>query len=334
MEAARKIGRTLLYEGQLLYPYTPSSVKNSLPPLFGVIHPKEYTAIHKENYSSVHTECLIIDKGESYLDVSVLFLQNYEVRFFEYSKEESIKTENIALDRNHAQRRQSLEREVNVNSIALNGLLDQDSIRKSLSFRSETREKIISEKDSIVGGKMICNFHEIKGNIEISCEQLPRDGMHSERLLKITVKIENSTPLINAHTISNERVSCSSLNSCHTILRVEGGRFLCPTSSEQSVHCKNLRTWPVLVRKQDDLILSSPIILYDYPEIAPESTGDLYESTEIEEYLLLHLSLLSEEEKKGIGERDPKLKAIIDQAERLYQEQMTKLHGVAKKIAS
>ena len=35
---------------------------------------------------------------------------------------------------------------------------------------------------------------------------------------------------------------------------------------------------------QRDTMLSSPIILYDYPQIAPESPGDLFDGAEIDEF--------------------------------------------------
>ena len=42
-------------------------------------------------------------------------------------------------------------------------------------------------------------------------------------------------------------------------------------------------------RGRRDLMLSSPIILYDYPQIAPESPGDLCDGTEIDEILALRI---------------------------------------------
>ena len=38
-----------------------------------------------------------------------------------------------------------------------------------------------------------------------------------------------------------------------------------------------------------DTMLSSPIILYDYPQIAPESPGSLFDGTEIDEILSLRI---------------------------------------------
>ena len=57
---------------------------------------------------------------------------------------------------------------------------------------------------------------------------------------------------------------------------------------EPAAGCRNLSTWPVLAGTPParDTMLSSPIILYDYPEIAPESAGDLFDGTEIDEILV------------------------------------------------
>jgi hypothetical protein len=61
--------------------------------------------------------------------------------------------------------------------------------------------------------------------------------------------------------------------------------------AESVADCKNIGTWPVLVGEegQCDTMLSSPIILYDYPKIAPESAGDLFDGTEIDEILSLRI---------------------------------------------
>ena len=66
------------------------------------------------------------------------------------------------------------------------------------------------------------------------------------------------------------------------------------------------RTWPVLAGREGErnLMLSSPIILYDYPQIAPESAGDLFDGTEIDEILTLRVLTLSEEEKREVRQGD------------------------------
>ncbi|MCA1686880.1 MAG: hypothetical protein LC745_13105, partial [Planctomycetia bacterium] len=74
------------------------------------------------------------------------------------------------------------------------------------------------------------------------------------------------------------------LVSTHAILGVRLGAFvslLDPPGNRAgaAAACRNVGTWPVLVgdEGQTDTMLSSPIILYDYPQVAPESQGDFFD---------------------------------------------------------
>ena len=62
-----------------------------------------------------------------------------------------------------------------------------------------------------------------------------------------------------------------------------------PQFESAAAACRNVGTWPVLAGEggRRDTMLSSPIILYDYPQIAPESPGDLFDGTEIDEILVV-----------------------------------------------
>ena len=132
-----------------------------------------------------------------------------------------------------------------------------------------------------------------------------------------------------------------SLVSAHTILGVEEGEFVSqlepPAEFETlAAECKNIGTWPVLVGEQGSrqAMLSSPIILYDYPQIAPESAGSLFDGTEIDEILSLRIMTLSDEEKREIRESDGRAREILDRTENLPAEQFMKLHGVLRGLRS
>ena len=83
-------------------------------------------------------------------------------------------------------------------------------------------------------------------------------------------------------------------------------------------------------RGSRDLMLSSPIILYDYPEIAPESAGDLCDGTEIDEILTLRILTLTDEEKREIRSTDDRARRILERTEALPAEQFMKLHGAIR----
>ena len=69
---------------------------------------------------------------------------------------------------------------------------------------------------------------------------------------------------------------------------------------EAAAACRNVGTWPVLAGEagERDTVLSSPIILYDYPQIAPESPGDLFDGAEIDEILSLRILTLDRRRKE------------------------------------
>jgi hydrogenase maturation protease len=89
----------------------------------------------------------------------------------------------------------------------------------------------------------------------------------------------------------------------------------------------------VLVGEEGDheLMLSSPIILYDYPQIAQESAGDLFDGTEIDEILTLRIMSLTDEEKREMRGADVLARQLLERTESLSPEQMMSLHGVMKK---
>ena len=96
--------------------------------------------------------------------------------------------------------------------------------------------------------------------------------------------------------------------------------------------CRNLGAWPVLVGSpgEQDAMLASPIILYDYPQIAPESPGDLFDGTEIDEMLTLRIMTLTDEEKAMAGATDDRTRRLLERTESLAREQLAGLHGAVR----
>ncbi len=125
--------------------------------------------------------------------------------------------------------------------------------------------------------------------------------------------------------------------STHTIVTVRGGAFVSlidppETYREAAAACRNVGTWPVLTGAEGarDTMLSSPIILYDYPQVAPESPGDWFDAAEIDELLALRTLTLSDAEKAEIREGDERARAVLERAEALPTEQLMKLHGAVR----
>jgi hypothetical protein len=163
-----------------------------------------------------------------------------------------------------------------------------------------------------------------------------RSDRVAEGLFKLSVRIRNRT-LFSAHQASREDALLCSLVSTHTILGVQDGEFvslLAPPEriSALAASCENVGTWPVLVGEegQCDTLLSSPIILYDYPQIAPESAGDFFDGTEIDEILSLRIMTLTDDEKKEMSQSDERARQMLERTESMPVEQLMKLHGVLR----
>jgi hydrogenase maturation protease len=141
--------------------------------------------------------------------------------------------------------------------------------------------------------------------------------------------------------MSREDALMHSLISTHTILGVENGKFVSLFDPPESMapfaaRCQNKNAWPVLVGDDGsrDMMLSSPIILYDYPQIAPESPGDLFDGTEIDEILALRIMTMTDDEKREVRQSDPRGRELLERTEALPPEHLMKLHGVLRGLRS
>jgi hypothetical protein len=137
----------------------------------------------------------------------------------------------------------------------------------------------------------------------------------------VSYRVENRTPAPS--DLDRGGAIERSLISTHPLLRIDGGRFL----SQLDAPCDSVNTWPVLASPADDAMLGAAIVLPDHPQIAPESRGNLFDNTEIEEALVLHVQALSDEERAQIAEQDPAVREMIERASAVTPEQLARLHG-------
>jgi hypothetical protein len=140
-------------------------------------------------------------------------------------------------------------------------------------------------------------------------------------LRRVSFRVENRTEVPKG--LTRAEALRFSLISTHPVLRVDGGRFI----SQLDAPCESVNTWPVLASADDDVMLGAAIILPDHPQIAPESRGNLFDNTEIEEALVLHVQVLSDEERAEIEQADPAVREMIERASAVTSDELLKLHG-------
>ena len=94
----------------------------------------------------------------------------------------------------------------------------------------------------------------------------------------------------------------------------------------------NVGNFPVLVGSngERDMLLCSPILLYDYPQIAPESDGDFYDATEMDEMLTLRVMTLTDQEKDEMRLAEDRVRNLLQRTEQSAREQLMRTHGTIR----
>ena len=211
------------------------------------------------------------------------------------------------------------------------GSLGYRLVPDAFSFHADKQFEHVRDRAGQFAGVIVRDRRTLCCAIEVMGQKVA-DG-----LFRISVRVRNTTPFESAEKSRREEALLSSMVSTHTVLGVQDGSFvslLAPPEplAELASTCKNIGTWPVLVGEggQSDTLLSSPIILYDYPQIAPESAGDLFDGTEIDEILSLRILTLTDDEKREMSQSDERARAMLERTEAMPEEQFMKLHGVLR----
>jgi hydrogenase maturation protease len=334
-----RIADAVLYEGYILYPYRPS-VKNRQRWTFGGLYPEAWcrTQGAGADAPASQTECLVAGSAETRFEAVVRFLHltarlvgEYHPPLADWPDGESPAFRLVEAlrvgDRLYQTWQEAEEREVVLAEVTL-GELSARPRSVPFAFPGGRRsEPVLHEAGQIVGA-LVREQEAVAGAIEEEAAPV------AEGLFRVTLRVVNRTPLEEAERRSRDEALLRSLASAHTILAVRGGEFvslLDPPECwrEQAASCRNVGTWPVLVgaEGQRDMMLASPIILYDYPQVAPESPGDFFDGTEIDEMLTLRILTLTDEEKRAMLAVDERAGALLARTEALAREQLLGLHG-------
>jgi hypothetical protein len=150
---------------------------------------------------------------------------------------------------------------------------------------------------------------------------------------KLAITVTNTTPA----PAQSERGQWRSMVSTHVLLALRDGEFVslrdpAPSLAAAADACHQEGLWPILVgeRGRRDLLIGSPIILEDYPEIAPESPSSLFDGTEIDEILTLRILTLAQDERDEIAAGDPLVSALLSRTDALGISQLAQLHGTMR----
>ncbi len=334
LDLAKKIADAVLYEGYILYPYRASAIKNRQRFNFGVLMPGEWAARQQSGETGkLQTELLI--EGESpRIDVRVRFLQLISREVGRACPGESEKYEIVPVleveSAIHQRWEEAVEREIVATDLDLTKLCSAPKVVRWSSPAEETSEILRNAEGQVVGA-LIRHQRAINAEVTIGAQTL------NACLWRIHVEVHNFTTL--ASVASRSEAQQSALASAHVLLAAHSGEFVSLLEPPEgfasfAADCKNIGAWPVLVggAGERDLMLASPIILYDYPQVAPESDGDYFDGTEMDEMLALRVMTLTDEEKRAMRGVDRRAREILERTEILSQSSLMHLHGTIREL--
>jgi hypothetical protein len=330
VDAAKKIAEAVLYEGYLLWPYRRSARKNRRRWTFGGVYPRAYSEASGGGDPWVmQTQCLLTGGERSTVEVRVRFLHVTERRVARKVGEAQEFVEELRIAGElYLPWDEASEREVEVGPFELAELERPERIEIDIPAGSSEEE--LQGPGGEVAGALMRSWCSLRGAVEVRAENLRED------LFRVTVRITNTTPWGGEDRESTLR---QTFVSTHAALESEDGEFVSLTDPPEELRaeaagCENVKTWPVLVGEegQRNTVLSSPIILYDYPEVAPESPGDLFDGTEVDELLIMSVLTLTDREKEEMRASDPRGREILARCESLSPEELMQLHGTIREF--
>jgi hypothetical protein len=314
-DRARAVADAVLYEGYLLYPYRGTSSKNQSRWQFGVLGPCGAADDDLGEDASLAAEFLV--DGARALTLVVRFLQLQHRRAeretghgFEPVDELNTPAGSwLTWD-------EAVEREISFGPLAL----DDQPWSLPVSADAATDVELLD------GGRLVRERREVRGVLVVTSRS---DG----DLRRVSVRVENT----GAATRDKDDAIARSMIGTHLIAEVDGGQFVSllepPQAAVDAVsRCRQHRCFPVLAGPAGDrdMLLISPIILYDHPEVAEQSDTALYDCTEIDEILTLRVMTMTDAEKAQARATDPRAARIIDECDAMSPEAMARLHGVLR----
>ncbi|HEX3928094.1 MAG TPA: hypothetical protein VHW65_08845 [Gemmatimonadales bacterium] len=309
-DAARRIADAILYEGYLLWPYRASAPKNRQRWTFGCVMPPPWTEEHPEEPSSVSTEVLVECDRQPVVQVCLRFLHSVRRQLFDPS--------GAAVDRLGegdallVSATEATEREIAApHAFQVAPGLARDITPLGIIERSW---RAVHGDLALVVAPLAAGIWHVRATVANTTIAMAADSHHA------------ADGTARAHALSH------ALCSAHLVLQIDGGGFISPLDARAAEACTQHKLWPVLVGESPDrsTVFASEIMLDQYPQIAPESTGDFFDGGEIDQLLALNIMALTDEERSEMRATDPRSRAILERTEAMSSDALMRLHGTMR----
>ena len=314
LDAVRRVADAVLYEGYLLYPYRASAAKNRVRWQFGVLSPAGAAEAGLGEQDALRAELLLRATPATRLELRVRFLQVQDRRVQAATPGGFADVDALRVgDAHWIPWQEAVPREQVAGPFTVADLLAGRAVALAVPGGEDT--------EALPAGRLVRTRQPLAAELVLGAEPVGD-------LLRVAAALRN-TATWDPGDSTRDRVAARSLVSTHLLLSVSGGAFVSLLDAPDA-GCLNAGWWPALI--SDDVSLVAPIVLPDRPEIAPESPGDLFDATEIDEILTLRVMTMTDEEKVAARGTDPRAAAIVDRCDTLPPEQLERLHGARRDV--
>ncbi|HZZ97246.1 MAG TPA: hypothetical protein VFE19_09530 [Jatrophihabitantaceae bacterium] len=330
VEGARSIADTVLFEGYMLYPYRANDAKNRVRWQFGVLAPPVFAATDPSERDFLYTDCLL-EGHDVTVSVHVRFLhvQRRTVQRATASGFADVESLDVG-DATYLPWDEAVLHET-VTTFALPGL-------GVAAERAELRAPAAAETELLgTEGRLVRERAALDATLTM--EAAPMPGPYGVRRLRL--RLENRTAWEPGSTPDRPEALRHALVAAHLLIEVSGGAFVSLIDPPEwargyAAECSQIGAFPVLAGPPGDrrLMLASPIILYDHPQVAPESSSQFCDSTEMDEMLTLRTLTLTDDEKRQVRGSDPRGAALVDEIDALGPAVLERLHGAIRSMSS
>lgn len=329
LDDARVVADAVLYEGYLLYPYRASSSKNRMRWQFGILGPVGAASGIGEP-PEMQAECMLagVDGVDGAISVHLRFLQ---LQSRQVHDAVGRPVQELTVDATTViSWEEAVAHEITLGPLSLHEL--QAGVTLPVEVAGGDDVEPVRDSSGAAVGQLV--RRRVPLHAEVSLVATRDDGSVSR--LQLIARNRTGAP---ESADDRDAAIARSLLGAHALVEAHGTRFVSlldppPEAAAAAGRCTNVRCWPVLAAPEDDLLLVSPIILYDHPEIAPESAGALFDATEIDEILTLRVMTMTDQEKAEARATDRRAAAIIDRCDELSADDLLRLHGVLRDSAA
>jgi hypothetical protein len=337
LDGIRDLADAVLFEGYMLYPYRANDPKNRVRWQFGVLAPPGFVGIDSSERSFLQTDCLL-EGAAVQVTVQVRFL-HVQRRIVERAVGRAFEpTDSLDVgDATFLPWDEAVVHET-IHRFNLPAAVEvRDEAQLHVSAADET--ELLHAEDGPAVGRLQRERLALEARLTVTAE--PLRGPYGVRRLRL--RLANTTPWSSPGASAPDRPDAlrRALVAAHLVISVDGGTFISlidpPEWAKGYVEvCEQVGTFPVLAGPEGDhsLVLASPIILYDHPQVAPESASQFCDATEMDEMLTLRTLTLTDEEKRWVRGSDARGAALVHEVDNLPPELMDRLHGAIRSMTS